>query len=104
MRLAAVVIDGPFENERPNAQWTVTKLDEHGNDVGDPQRFDQHGSALSFGRALATMLNLEFIDESNTGVNHLPSGSHKRSCGARLVRIFPRSLRGSDGMADPTLE
>jgi hypothetical protein len=64
MRLAAVVLDGPFENERLNAQWTVTKLDGYGDDVGDPQRFDQHGSALSFGHALAAILNLEFIDES----------------------------------------
>jgi len=65
MRLAAVVIDGPFENDRLNAQWTVTKLDGYGNDVGDPQRFDQHPSALSFARALAAVLNLEFIDESH---------------------------------------
>ena len=36
MRLAAVVLDGPFENERLNAQYTVKKLDGYGDDVGDP--------------------------------------------------------------------
>jgi hypothetical protein len=76
MRLAAVVLDGRFENEPLNAQWTVTKLDGDGDDAGEPLRIAQHVSALSFGRALAAVLNPEFIDESNQPRKLVPNENH----------------------------
>ena len=91
MRLTAVVLDGPFENERLNAQWTVTKLDGYGNNVGDPQRFDQHGIALSFGHALATILNVEFVDKSSAvGFTQPELG---KTFGTHLFALAPRQRR-----------